>query len=169
MTVAASAQNTSTSIRVTRDAWSDADERGYIEFIQAIGNSRCGSIDRCMKSAANPFAKTDPPGVYFAADCADLPYFLRAYYAWKRGLPFSYVAAVSPRGATRDIRYTASGNTIAARRDVLTGSTSGPQLLVDLRNGISSAMFRPCSWSQLSCGSSRRRASGSSEPPDRPY
>lgn len=142
MTVAASAQNTSTGIRVTRDAWSDADERGYIEFIQAIGNSRCGSIDRCMKSAANPFAKTDPPGVYFAADCADLPYFLRAYYAWKRGLPFSYVAAVSPRGATRDIRYTASGNTIAARRDVLTGSTSGPQLLVDLRNGISSAMFR---------------------------
>lgn len=142
VTVTAGAQNTSTSIRVMRDSWSDADERGFIEFIQAIGNSRCGSIERCMKSAANPFAKTDPPGVYFAADCADLPYFLRGYYAWKRGLPFSYVAAVSPRGSTRDIRYTSSGNTIASRRDVLTGSTSGPQLLVDLRNGISSAMFR---------------------------
>lgn len=136
------AQNTSTTIRVMRDSWSDADERGYVEFIQAIGNSRCGTIDRCMKSAANPFAKTDPPGVYFSADCADLPYFLRGYYAWKRGLPFSYIAAVSPRGRTRDIRYTASGNEIASRRDVLTGSTSGPQLLVNLRNGISSAMFR---------------------------
>lgn len=142
MTVTAVAQNTSTSVRVMRDSWSDADERGFIEFIQAIGNSRCGTIDRCMKSSANPFAKTDPPGVYFAADCADLPYFLRGYYAWKRGLPFSYISAVSPRGATRDIRYTSSGNTIASRRDVLTGSTSGLQLLVDLRNGISSAMFR---------------------------
>lgn len=142
MTVSAGAQNTGTSVRVMRDSWSDADERGFIEFIQAIGNSRCGTIDRCMKSAANPFAKTDPPGVYFAADCADLPYFLRGYYAWKRGLPFSYISAVSPRGATRDIRYTSSGNTIASRRDVLTGSTSGRQLLVDLRNSISSAMFR---------------------------
>jgi surface antigen len=142
VTVTAGAQNTSTSVRIMRDSWSDADERGFIEFIEAIGNSRCGTIDRCMKSAANPFAKTDPPGVYFAADCADLPYFLRGYYAWKRGLPFSYISAVSPRGATRDIRYTSSGNTIASRRDVLTGSTSGRQLLVDLRNGISSAMFR---------------------------
>jgi len=142
MTVTAGAQNTSTNFRVMRDSWSDADERGFIEFIEAIGNSRCGSIDRCMRSAANPFAKTDPPGLYFAADCADLPYFLRGYYAWKRGLPFSYVSGVSPRGATRDIRYSASGNAISSRRDVLTGSTSGPQLLVDLRNGISTATFR---------------------------
>jgi hypothetical protein len=81
VTVTAGAQNTSTSFRVMRDSWSDADERGFIEFIEAIGNSRCGSIDRCMRSAANPFAKTDPPGLYFAADCADLPYFLRGYYA----------------------------------------------------------------------------------------
>ena len=138
----AAAQNTGTTIKVTREAWSEADERGYIEFIEAIGNTRCNTIDRCMKSAANPFARTDPPGVFFAADCADLPYFLRAYYAWKRGLPFSYISSVAPRGATSDIRYTASGNTIAARRNVLTGAAQGPTLLMDLRNGISSAMFR---------------------------
>jgi hypothetical protein len=142
MSAGAGAQNTSTGFKVTRDAWSDADERGFIEFIEAIGNSRCGSIDRCLKSAANPFAKTDPPGIYFYSDCADLPYVLRAYYAWKKGLPFSYVSAVSPRGATRDIRYTASGNVIASRRDVLTGAGSATQLFVELRNAISSAMFR---------------------------
>jgi hypothetical protein len=95
-----------------------------------------------MKSTANPFARTDRPGVYFRADCADLPYFLRAYYAWKRGLPFSYIAAVSPLGRTRDIRYTASGNRIATRRDIVTGSTNGLDLLVTLRNSISSAMYR---------------------------
>lgn len=134
--------NTSSTYLVFRDSWSDADERGYSEFIAAIGNSNCRTVDQCMKNPANPFARTDRPGTFFKADCADLPYFLRAYYAWKRGLPFSYISAVSPRGSTRDIRYTASGNSIAARRDVLTGSTNGLDLLVSLRNGISSAMFR---------------------------
>ncbi len=34
-----------------------------------------------------------PPGaagLYMRPDCADTPYFLRAYYAWKRGLPFGF-------------------------------------------------------------------------------
>ena len=128
--------------RVMRDAWSDADERGYSEFIAAIGNANCRTVDQCMKNPANPFARTDRPGTFFKADCADLPYFLRAYYAWKRGLPFSYISAVSPRGRTRDIRYTASGNNISARRDITTGSINGLDLLVNLRNGISSAMYR---------------------------
>jgi hypothetical protein len=128
--------------RVQRDAWSDADERGYSEFITALGNAPCRTTDQCLKSSANPFARTDRPGVYFASDCADLPYFLRAYYAWKRGLPFSYISAVSPRGRTSDIRYTASGNDIASRRDITTGSINGLDLLVNLRNTISSAMYR---------------------------
>lgn len=142
MSSVVNAQSTSTTIRVMRDSWSDTDERGYSEFIQALGNTRCGTIDRCLKSAANPFARTDPPGLYFSSDCADLPYFLRAYYAWKRGLPFSYISAVSPRGRTSDIRYTASGNDIASRRDVLTNTTTGPALLSLLRDVISSAMYR---------------------------
>ena len=125
-----------------REAWTDADERGYSEFIQAIGDSACRTIDQCLKNPANPFARSDPPGVTFRADCADLPYFLRAYYAWKRGLPFSYISAVSPKGSTSDIRYTARGNDIASRRDILTGTTSGLDLLVNLRNTISSAMYR---------------------------
>ena len=32
-------------------------------------------------------------------DCADLPYFLRAYFAWKLGLPIAYRAC--NRGSTR--------------------------------------------------------------------
>jgi hypothetical protein len=132
----------SLTFRVMRDGWTDADERGYSEFIQAIGETRCGSVNKCLRSTANPFAKSDPPGITFYADCADLPYFLRAYYAWKRGLPFSYISAVSPLGRSRDIRYTARGNTIAARRDITTGSVNGLDLLVTLRNTISSATYR---------------------------
>ena len=125
-----------------RESWSDADERGYSEFVAALGNAQCHTLDRCLKNVANPFARTDPPGVYFSSDCADLPYFLRAYYAWKRGLPFSYISAVSPRGHTRDIRYTSAGNEIESRRDILTNSTNGLALLSTLRDTISSAMYR---------------------------
>lgn len=136
------AQNASPTIRITRETWSDTDERDYSDFISALGNARCGSIDRCLKSSANPFAKTDPAGIYYHTDCADLPYFLRAYFAWKRGLPFSYISSVSPRGRTSDIRYTASGNSIASRQDVLSNSTTGPSLLIRLSDIISSAMYR---------------------------
>ena len=128
--------------RVLHDSWSDADERGYSEFVAALGNASCHTIDQCLKNPANPFRKTDRAGVSFHADCADLPYFLRAYYAWKRGLPFSYISAVSPKGSTSDIRYTARGNDIASRIDITTGSTNGLDLLVNLRNTISSAMYR---------------------------
>lgn len=138
----ASAQSTSLTYRITHDRWSDADERDYSDFIAALGSASCNTIDRCLKSAANPFARTDPPGVYFRTDCADLPYVLRAYFAWKRGLPFSYISSVSPRGNTTDIRYTAAGNNIASREDVTTGSINGPTLLTRLTEQVSSAQYR---------------------------
>ncbi len=128
--------------KILHDSWTDADERGYGEFITALGENGCHSVNQCLRSTANPFARTDPPNVSFFSDCADLPYYLRAYYAWKRGLPFSYISAVSPLGQTRDIRYTARGNEIASRRDILTGSVNGLDLLVNLRDTISSASYR---------------------------
>ncbi len=128
--------------RVFHDSWTEADERGYGEFIQAIGNTGCHSVNQCLRSSANPFAKSDPPTGEFFSDCADLPYYLRAYYAWKLGLPFSYISAVSPLGNTTDIRYTARGNEIATRRDVLSGSVNGLDLLVTLRDSVSSATYR---------------------------
>lgn len=138
---AAAAQDGAT-YRVLRESWTDADERGYAEFVAAIGNSNCRNVDQCMKSAANPFARSDPPGIRWYADCADLPYFMRAYYAWKRGLPFSFISAVAPKGGTNDIRYTARGNDIAGRRDVVAGSTNALSLLSEMRDLISSAMYR---------------------------
>ena len=56
-----------------------------------------------MRSAANPYRKSDPRWFDVDLDCAKLPYFLRAYYAWKNGLPFAYVDAVS--GSADDLRY----------------------------------------------------------------
>ena len=87
---------------IRADRWTPADERGFGAFITALGDSGCRTVDACLKGAANPFRASDPAGARFHADCADLPYFLRFYYAWKRGLPFSYVSAVSPRGRARE-------------------------------------------------------------------
>src|SRR6185312_10467696 len=88
------------------------------------------------------FRATDPQGVYFRSDCADLPYNLRFYFAWKRGLPFGYVSAVSSRGSGRDIRYTFKGNAVAERTTVQSGGASGYAVMDTLRDTISSATFR---------------------------
>lgn len=128
-------------VRIRADHWSQSDERGYGEFIAGLGESSCRTLDACLHSPANPFRASDRPDVNFHADCADLPYFLRFYYAWKRGLPFSYVAEVSPRGRARDIRYSARGNEVEMRRDVPSGSDPF-QVMAHLRDEISSGTYR---------------------------
>jgi hypothetical protein len=40
----------------------------------------------------------DDRGLRLEPDCADLPYFLRAYFAWKLGLPFGYSACSRSAG-----------------------------------------------------------------------
>jgi hypothetical protein len=139
--LAASGASVDPYVRILSDRWTVADERGYGEFIAAIGASDCRTVDRCIKGPANPFRASDPPDYIFHADCADLPYFLRFYYAWKRGLPFSYVSDISPRGRARDIRYSARGNQVEERRDVLSGDNA-LRVLERLRDQISSGTYR---------------------------
>lgn len=131
---------------VTKTHWSPADEKGYGEFILAIGDAECRSLDACLKSSANIFRHTDPAGVLFAADCADLPYFLRAYYAWKNGLPFSYHSTIAPNGPTGDIRFSDAGNVpverkTAVRRNLET-LVSATAYLRDISQDVSTAMYR---------------------------
>ena len=103
--------------------------------------SGCRTVDSCLHDPANPFAASDPRGAHFRSDCADLPYVLRFYYAWHRGLPFSYVADVARAAMPRDIRYSPRGNEIEARRDILTGADALATLDV-LRDAVSSATYR---------------------------
>ena len=121
--------------------WTAADERDYGEFIARLGASGCRTVDSCLGGAANMFAAGDPPGAAFRSDCADLPYVLRFYFAWHRGLPFSYAARVEPRGPARDARYSPAGNAVVARRDVLSGADA-LSVWEDLRDAVSSATYR---------------------------
>jgi formylglycine-generating enzyme required for sulfatase activity len=138
----AAAQSSGATYVIRFDHWTDADERDFGEFLAGIGRSGCTTVNACLHDPSNPFQASDPPNVFFRSDCANLPYVLRAYFAWKRGLPFSYQSGVSPLGGAADDRYSPNGNRVTARTDVLTGSTTGYALLNKLLGATSSASYR---------------------------
>jgi len=82
--------------KVTREAWTDQDEALFGEFLRDIGESSCSTSHECLTSPiANPrYHEKNPPGMQFFADCADLPFMLRGYFAWMNGLPYSFPTAV---------------------------------------------------------------------------
>jgi len=130
--------------RILRTAWTERDEKGYEEFVKRIGESGCRTVHSCLTSAkSNPlYRASNPRGMYFYADCADLPYMLRAYYAWKNNLPFSYSSSVSPLGRSRDIRYTRRGNKISSRRDLVAPGLDARRALQRIVDTITSAHYR---------------------------
>jgi len=82
------------------DRWSPRLEDEYARFVgrlgQAIRDRRCGRVDRCLR---DPTVNTlyDPitdARLRLDVDCADLPYVLRGYFAFKRRLPFGFVSFV---------------------------------------------------------------------------
>ncbi|HWU42111.1 MAG TPA: hypothetical protein VN132_01695, partial [Bdellovibrio sp.] len=118
--------------RVTKTSWTEQDERNFGAFVTQIGEAvdrrECDMVDNCLRSSANPYAHTDPPELKLYADCADLPYFLRSYFAWKNQLPMSVESDVNARnveGNTGDIRYTPFGNYVTSRFNIIARNSSG--------------------------------------------
>ena len=128
--------------RITKDHWSAADEKGFGQFVQALGNTDCSSSESCLRNPANPYRKLDPEGMDIDTDCAKWPYLLRAYYAWHNGLPFSFVSAVSGEGG--DLRFTKTSNRAVSRHDVIDGGggIDGPQALRGLMASVFSGTYR---------------------------
>lgn len=125
---------------IRTDRWSETDEREFSAFIAELGESDCSTVNKCLRDPRNPYRSSDPAVITFQADCADLPYYLRFYFAWKRGLPFSFAVAMEPRGRTRDMRYSAAGNRVAAR--LTPTGFNGYAILDLLSDTISSATYR---------------------------
>ncbi|MBX9590746.1 MAG: hypothetical protein K2X43_15665 [Hyphomonadaceae bacterium] len=128
-----------------RTAWTDRDERAFEEFVERIGESDCRTVHECLTAAkSNPlYRASNPPGMHFNADCADLPYLLRAYFAWKNGLPFSYSASVTPAGRdSSDIRFNDVGVRIASRRDLTGPVIDARRAIPQMTQAVTSAHFR---------------------------
>ena len=81
--------------------------------------------------------------MHFNADCADLPYLLRAYFAWKNGLPFAYSASVTPAGRdSSDIRFNDVGVRISSRRDLTGPVIDARREIPQMLGLVTSAHFR---------------------------
>jgi hypothetical protein len=128
--------------RILKDRWSDADERGFGEFVLAIGETNCSSSQSCLRNAANPYRGTDQSFLDIDVDCAKLPYLLRAYYAWKNGLPFSYVDAVSGSGG--DLRFTKVPNRAVSRHDIIDrgDGINAPSAIAEMLGTVFSGTYR---------------------------
>jgi hypothetical protein len=130
------------SWRILKDHWSPADEQGFGQFVAAIGASNCSSSESCLRDPANPYRATDKHFLDIDVDCAKWPYLLRAYYAWKNGLPFSYVDAVSGSGG--DLRFTKTANRAVGRRDLIDrgDGIDAPAAIRAMLDAIFSATYR---------------------------
>ena len=128
--------------RITKTEWSAADEKGFGEFIRAIAESGCTTSVACMRGPGNPYRSSDPASLAFHADCAKWVYMLRAYYASKNGLPFSYVDKISGEGA--DIRFSATSNHALSRHDLTDRGAGIPTeaTLYKIHNQVWSATYR---------------------------
>ena len=67
--------------------WTEVEEDGYSKWIAAVGTQQWASLNQMLRSPQNHLRDPADAKIQFYADCADFPYMLRAYYAYKRGLP----------------------------------------------------------------------------------
>ncbi|MGQ0742348.1 MAG: hypothetical protein ACT4OG_08680 [Alphaproteobacteria bacterium] len=138
--VLAAQAHAGTTWRITKDHWSEADEKGFSEFVRAIGESDCNTTQSCVRGKSNPYHGTDPRGFDIDADCAKWPYFLRAYYAWKNQLPFTFVNGISGQG---DQRF-GGKNRATSRHDIIDrgGGINGPSTVKQVMATVFSGTFR---------------------------
>ena len=81
---------------VQQSEWTPQHEILFGQFVNQLGKAIksgvCNTVKNCMQNpTANMYASSDPNDLILYSDCADYPYFLRAYFAYKNNLPFAYV------------------------------------------------------------------------------
>ncbi len=102
-----------------RRAWDASAEAEFGAFVAAIGRGvaehRCGTLARCLSNPrVNPLYVPARRPLRIHADCGDVPYTLRAFFAFRRGLPFAW--ARDTVGAGRDRRYRSRVRPVGTRR-----------------------------------------------------
>lgn len=137
--------NASPDWRIQATEWSAQDEMAYSRFVQLIGESKCSNTMECLRLNENPYRQTDSPNWKVRSDCAKFPYLLRSYFAWKNGLPFSHVSQVVPVGESKDLRYSAKGNSPIRRRGAVgtaAAKVNAEKFISSLLAQVNTAMFR---------------------------
>lgn len=93
---------TSKSVWPIRAKWDRASENLYSAWVQTLFDGApeqslsWPALHEVLRDRSRNFlhnhlgAREDEKGLIIKPDCADLPYFLRAYFSFKLGLPFGY-------------------------------------------------------------------------------
>ena len=101
---------TGKSVWPLRDTWNRATENLYSAWIEKLFDAPLDVAlswpalhevlrDRSRNVLFNHLGLSeDEKGLIIRPDCADLPYFLRAYFAFKMGLPFGYAKCTRGEG-----------------------------------------------------------------------
>lgn len=132
---------------LTKTAWTAEDEANYSNFVRAMGRSGCRTVESCMRGAWNPYRSSDPsPQEYkFWSDCADWPYFLRTYFAWKNGLPMAISQGMVQLPLTAEQQKTIDDGTQKAQTDVRyswNGNKPSRRLRLPYDNGQATNFFQ---------------------------
>ncbi len=80
--------------KVRKTSWSPQDDQDYMQFIKTLGYSKCNTTDKCLAGADNTLRSEEDMLFTHYSDCADFPYYLRAYFSYKKNLPFSMVSGM---------------------------------------------------------------------------
>ena len=101
---------TKDSVWPVRDAWSRANESLYSAWIETLFEAPLGeapswkALHEVLRDPRRNLLFNhlglgeDGKGIIIRPDCADLPYFLRTYFAFKMGLPFGYSKCTRGQG-----------------------------------------------------------------------
>ncbi len=101
---------TAGSVWPVRNAWNRATENLYSAWIEKLFDAPLDAApswkalhdvlrDRSRNVLFNHLGlREDEMGLFIRPDCADLPYFLRAYFAFKMALPFGYAKCTRGSG-----------------------------------------------------------------------
>lgn len=79
--------------KVTKTAWTAQDEANFGAFVKKLGYSKCNTADKCLSGDSNILRSEEDMLFTHYSDCADFPYYLRAYFAYKNHLPFTMVSS----------------------------------------------------------------------------
>ncbi len=100
--------------KLSKSFWSEEDEVVYQNFVERLGSSKYSNLNKFIRDPkANPLYGEEDKKIGLYPDCADLPYLIRAYVAYKLRLPFSYVSSISGKGG--DQRYSDGNRPIEFR------------------------------------------------------
>lgn len=86
--------------------WEEQDHTNWRKFVYELGmgveTKKCNTVDSCMLSSANILKNEVDMKAFHYADCADFPYYLRTYFSYRMGLPFSLASYIRSRALTEE-------------------------------------------------------------------